>query len=103
MPSNELLGSVISSMSMIQNSASGTRCCAREIKEDENGKLYTTGVHRTGCMFCMYGLHCEKKGETRFDKMKQTHPKQYDYCMNQLGLKTVIDAYLKCSPRKDSK
>ena len=74
-----------------------------EIKEDENGKLYTTGVHRTGCMFCMYGLHCEKKGETRFDKMKQTHPKQYDYCMNQLGLKTVIDEYLKCSPRKESK
>lgn len=58
---------------------------------------------RTGCMFCMYGLHCEKNGETRFDKMKQTHPKQYDYCMNQLGLKTVIDEYLKCSPRKDSK
>ena len=54
-------------------------------------------------MFCMYGLHCEKNGETRFDKMKQTHPKQYDYCMNQLGLKTVIDEYLKCSPRKDSK
>ena len=29
--------------------------------------------------------------------------KQYDYCMNQLGLKTVIDEYLKCSPRKGSK
>lgn len=48
-------------------------------------------------------IHCEKNGETRFDKMKQTHPKQYDYCMNQLALKTVIDEYLKCSPRKDSK
>lgn len=38
------------------------------------------------------------------DKIQRTKElKQYDYCMNQLGLKNVIDEYLKCSPRKDSK
>jgi len=44
-------------------------------------------------MFCMYGLHMEK-GETRFDKMKKTHPKLHEYCMNKLGLKKVIEVYL---------
>jgi len=32
-----------------------------EIKEDENGKLYTTGCDRTGCVFCGFGCHLEKK------------------------------------------
>lgn len=31
-----------------------------EIKQDENGKWYTTGYNRTGCMFCGYGCHLEK-------------------------------------------
>jgi 3'-phosphoadenosine 5'-phosphosulfate sulfotransferase (PAPS reductase)/FAD synthetase len=68
-----------------------------EIKE-ENGKLKTTGVERTGCMFCMYGLHLEST-PNRFDKMKETHPKQYDYIMNKLNGKHVLGEYLKCSSR----
>ena len=55
-----------------------------DIIEDEKGLLRTTGAHRTGCMFCMYGLHLEKH-PNRFDKMKETHPKLYDYIMNKLG------------------
>ena len=47
------------------------------------------GEDRTGCMFCMFG--CHKDNPNRFQKMKVTHPKQYDYCMNKLGLKTVLD------------
>lgn len=43
-------------------------------------KLCTTNAERTGCMFCGFGLHLEK-GETRFQKLKRTHPKQYDYCI----------------------
>lgn len=55
-----------------------------------------TGCQRTGCMFCGYGCHLEKSGEGRFLKMKETHPKQYDYIMKPvedggLGYKTVID------------
>lgn len=52
--------------------------------------LETTGCSRTGCMFCMFGCHLEKE-PNRFQRMKQTHPKQYEYCMNQLGLKEVLE------------
>lgn len=31
-----------------------------EIKQDENGKWYTTGYSRTGCVFCGFGCHLEK-------------------------------------------
>lgn len=62
---------------------------------EENGVLRTTGCDRTGCMFCMFGCHLEK-GENRFQKMKKTHPKQWEYCMRPveekgLGLKQVLD------------
>lgn len=57
--------------------------------------LKTTGCSRTGCMFCGYGCHLEKS-PNRFEKMKETHPKQYDYIMRPvdkggLGYKEVID------------
>lgn len=57
--------------------------------------LKTTGCNRTGCMFCGYGCHLEK-GESRFQMMKETHPKQYEYIMKPwdeggLGYKDVID------------
>lgn len=68
-------------------------------------KLCTTGCNRTGCIFCGFGVHLEK-GETRFERLKRTHPKQYAYCMDGgeyderglwvpnkqgLGMKHVID------------
>lgn len=56
----------------------------------EDGKYKTTGVDRTGCMFCMFGCHLEKE-PNRFQRMKETHPRQYDYCMDKLGLKEVLD------------
>lgn len=61
-----------------------------EVKQDETGKFYTTGVERTGCMFCMFGCHLEKS-PNRFEKMKITHPKQYAYCMEKLGIDKVLD------------
>ena len=66
-----------------------------EIKEDENGDLYTSGERRTGCMFCMFGAHLEKE-PNRFQRMKITHPRQWEYCMKSveeggLGLATVLD------------
>ena len=44
------------------------------------GKLKCTGCERTGCIFCGFGAHLEK-GETRFQRLAKTHPKQYEYCM----------------------
>ena len=57
--------------------------------------LTTSGCKRTGCMFCGYGCHLEKS-PTRFERMKITHPKQYDYIMRPieqggLNYKNVID------------
>lgn len=43
-------------------------------------KLATTGCDRTGCIFCAFGCHLEK-GESRFQRLKQTHPRQYQYCI----------------------
>lgn len=43
-------------------------------------KLCTTGCARTGCCFCGFGLHLEK-GETRFQRLRRTHPIQYQYCL----------------------
>lgn len=53
-------------------------------------QLETTGCDRTGCMFCMFGCHLEK-APNRFQRMKQTHPKQWEYCMDKLGLKEVLE------------
>lgn len=69
---------------------------------EENGSLKTTGCNRTGCMFCMFGLHLEEH-PNRFERMKKTHPAQYDYIMNKLNGKHVIDCYLGClKPKKDN-
>lgn len=42
--------------------------------------LRCTGCQRTGCMFCGFGAHLEK-GENRFQRMKRTHPRHYDFCI----------------------
>lgn len=43
--------------------------------------LETSGCDRTGCIFCIFGCHLEKE-PNRFQRLKQTHPRQYDYCIN---------------------
>lgn len=52
--------------------------------------LMTTGCQRTGCMFCMFGVHLEKE-PNRFQKMKITHPKLYKYCIEDLECGKVMD------------
>lgn len=66
-----------------------------EIKRDSGGKYHTTGCSRTGCIFCGFGCHLEKE-PNRFQQLKQTHPKLYDYCMKPwseggLGLDEVLN------------
>lgn len=48
---------------------------------DDDMNLRTTGCTRTGCIFCMFGCHLEKE-PNRFQRLKKTHPKQYEYCIN---------------------
>ena len=43
--------------------------------------LETTGCKRTGCIFCLFGCHLDKE-PNRFQRLKKTHPRQYNYCIN---------------------
>lgn len=66
--------------------------------------LETTGCKRTGCVYCLFGCHLDS-APNRIQRLKQTHPKQYDYCINGgeyvdgvwcpskegLGLKKVLE------------
>lgn len=56
----------------------------------ENKYYRTTGEIRSGCIFCMFGCHLEES-PNRFERLKYTHPKQYRYCIEKLGLKEVLD------------
>lgn len=53
--------------------------------------IYDLGYERTGCMFCLYGYHLSQTD--RLAKMQITHPTQYKYCMEKLGLKEVLEWY----------
>jgi 3'-phosphoadenosine 5'-phosphosulfate sulfotransferase (PAPS reductase)/FAD synthetase len=57
--------------------------------------LETTGCDRTGCIFCMYGCHLEKE-PNRFQRLKETHPRQYEYC---IGGGEMVDG--KWQPNKE--
>jgi len=52
--------------------------------------IYDTGVKNTGCMFCMFGAHLEGS-PNRFELMKKTHPKLYEYCIEKMGLSVPLD------------
>lgn len=61
----------------------------------EDGKYRTTGCNRTGCIFCGFGCHLEKE-PNRFQMLKQTHPKLWEYCMKPiesggLGMRKVME------------
>lgn len=53
--------------------------CYESLLCDCGGKLCTTGRDRTGCLFCGFAAHLNK--EYRFQRLKRTHPRQYEYCM----------------------
>lgn len=71
---------------------------------EDQKKLVTTGCERTGCMYCMFGVTSEKE-PNRFQRMKQTHPRQYEFCIggghlengilkpdkNGLGIGKILD------------
>lgn len=50
------------------------------------------GADRTGCIFCLFGIHLEDKLKpNRFERLKITHPRQYRFCIEDLGLGKVLD------------
>lgn len=47
----------------------------------EDNHYYCSQYNRTGCIYCAFGAHMEKS-PTRFELLKETHPKIYNYCIN---------------------
>lgn len=64
--------------------------CYGDIVCDQDGNLLTTREKRTGCMFCMFGIQFDGN-PNRFQRMQRDYPKQYRYCMEQLGIGQVLD------------
>ena len=60
-----------------------------DIVADKKGNLVTTEEKRTGCVWCPVGCHHDKTN--RFQRLSETHPNLYDYCMNALGLGAFLD------------
>jgi 3'-phosphoadenosine 5'-phosphosulfate sulfotransferase (PAPS reductase)/FAD synthetase len=61
-----------------------------EITEDKEEKLETTGCRRTGCYPCMYGIQNDNP-PNRYELLKKTHPKLYNYSVETLGCGAVLD------------
>ena len=74
--------------------------------------LKCSGCDRTGCIFCGFSAHLDK-GMSRFERLKRTHPRQYEYCLGGgeyneeglwqpnekgLGMKHVFDVFNELYP-----
>ena len=44
------------------------------------------GYKRNGCMYCGFGVHLEPKGRNRYQRLKETHPIQYEYFIKNFEL-----------------
>lgn len=56
----------------------------------ENNVFKLSGCNRTGCIFCMYGVHLEEY-PNRFQKLEITHTALHNYCINKLNLKRPLE------------
>lgn len=61
-----------------------------EIVTDEDGTLRTTKAQRTGCSMCGFGIHIEKRPH-RFDRLRETNPKEWEFWMHTVGWGEVLD------------
>lgn len=52
--------------------------------------IYDKGVRSTGCIYCMFGVHLEES-PNRFEILKRIHPKLWRYCMDDLGIREVLN------------
>lgn len=59
-----------------------------DIVETPDG-LDTSGVKRTGCVFCLFGMQLET-GQNRIQRLAETHPELWSYCMERLGMAGVL-------------
>ena len=86
-------GDIVTDYAASDNIVEQMDICEFGLTEDTR-QLKTSKCDRTGCMFCMFGCVAEK--ESRLVRLKETHPKQYEFIMKSkekggLGYKEVID------------
>jgi len=85
---------------ILQNNIKIADCYGEVVPKDyqytfDNQQYMCSGCDRTGCMFCCFGVQLDKH-PNRFERMQQTHPKIYSYCMKSwesggLGLDYVLN------------
>jgi len=51
-----------------------------EIKQQQDGTLYTTKAQRTGCTMCGFGIHMEPRPH-RFDQLRERNEKEWEFWM----------------------
>lgn len=51
--------------------------------------IYDMGYDRTGCMFCLFGLHMNNPNKIQV--LKTTHPKHHNFIINKMGAGEVLD------------
>jgi 3'-phosphoadenosine 5'-phosphosulfate sulfotransferase (PAPS reductase)/FAD synthetase len=60
------------------------------IVRNKKRKLVTTKCQRTGCAFCMFGIHRDKE-PNRIQLLQEQYPKLYKYCIEKLELQKVLE------------
>ena len=56
-----------------------------EIYDVKIPTLYSMGYTRNGCMYCGFGVNLEIDGVNRYQRLKETHPAQYNYFVKNFG------------------
>ena len=57
----------------------------------DGDEFKTTGLDRTGCIACGFGVQLEGH-PNRFERLAKSHPKQWDYVINRLGMGRALEA-----------
>lgn len=61
-----------------------------QIVRGEDGRLRTTGLKRTGCMFCLFGIEHEDT-PNRIQRLAETNPKIYRHLIEKMEYGMVMD------------
>lgn len=63
------------------------------VEDPATGLLKTTGVSRTGCIWCLFGIHFDHtRGRlNRIQMLAVTHPQIHKYAIHKLGIGAVMD------------
>lgn len=65
---------------IVSSGADGNEYPAIDVAGNVQCNLKCSKCSRTGCIFCGFGFHLDK-GQTRFQRISRTHPRQYEYCI----------------------